>query len=422
MDIIYSFQNHDISKLNVDNPLLLNAVILVVFAILLYAPSRRTTDRQLLSRSFTDAIRGIAILIIILFHLSRHTVSNPAELLLYSDLGYVGVAIFLFLSGYGLAESARKRGLQSFFEERLSRVYIPFVFLNVVILVLDFFLLENYPGHTYTALCLVGIIPVFGNYWFIPFLIFWYVVFYLANSSRISDAGGYIIYICAAFIVLMSDFFHDLARANALSFPLGIAFSLYWSRISVLYERAKGNRSIVLIALLGGAIFLRIAGNLVTDDPSSTYVYIFDKSLLVVYASVFIYLFLFVKNKKRQIKFFSAATFLLVALGLNGLRIVPKYLITSFSSVSAICLILIFGRLLIKDRVPYFYEHLGKRSLELFLIHGVFMYKYDFILYKLPLHYSFFIYFLCLLILSELLSKLFGRMNRFIMIYARAKN
>ena len=70
----------------------------------------------------TTSVRGMAILMIAIFHLFiawewPRVVNLP---------GSVGVAAFLFLSGYGINESYKKTGLKEYWRKKLRRVMIPF--------------------------------------------------------------------------------------------------------------------------------------------------------------------------------------------------------------------------------------------------------------------------------------------------------
>lgn len=60
----------------------------------------------------------------------------------------------------------------------------------------------------------------------------------------------------------------------------------------------------------------------------------------------------------------------------------------------------------IPARTSPFLKFIGKYSYEIFLLHGVFMIKYDFILFKGPLFLSFWPYFLSILLLSIIMQKM----------------
>lgn len=65
---------------------------------------------EFLSLDYTTAIKGIAMLIIMLGHCSGHYVGGR----LLTPCGGIGVSLFLIASGYGLNESFLKHGLADF--------------------------------------------------------------------------------------------------------------------------------------------------------------------------------------------------------------------------------------------------------------------------------------------------------------------
>jgi len=64
-------------------------------------------------------LMGIAMLFVIVYHLFCW-VFNPIGV---CNIGYVGVDIFLFLSGFGLAHSFERNSLIDFYINRLKRIY-----------------------------------------------------------------------------------------------------------------------------------------------------------------------------------------------------------------------------------------------------------------------------------------------------------
>lgn len=71
---------------------------------------------------------GCAILFVLLYHFFGCTRNILGDL----NIGYVGVDIFLFLSGYGLTKSFQKNKCHVFYERRLKRLYPLYVVLVVV--------------------------------------------------------------------------------------------------------------------------------------------------------------------------------------------------------------------------------------------------------------------------------------------------
>lgn len=72
-------------------------------------------------------LMGIAILLVVMYH-AFCWIYNPLGSL---NIGYVGVDIFLFLSGLGLANSFEKNKISRFYKNRFVRIY-PIYFLAVV--------------------------------------------------------------------------------------------------------------------------------------------------------------------------------------------------------------------------------------------------------------------------------------------------
>lgn len=72
-------------------------------------------------------LMGIAMLFVIVYHLFCW-VYNPIGRF---NIGYVGVDLFLFLSGFGLSYSFEKNNIWHFYKNRFKRVY-PIYFLAVV--------------------------------------------------------------------------------------------------------------------------------------------------------------------------------------------------------------------------------------------------------------------------------------------------
>lgn len=121
-------------------------------------------DKSILSRPITDSLRGIAILIIIISH---YSVYMGAPML--GPFGGMGVAIFLFISGFGLNESFKKNGLSGFWHKKISRVMIPYWITLVIISIL-------YWHNFHLREFLFDIFGIKTSYWYIGFILRWYII------------------------------------------------------------------------------------------------------------------------------------------------------------------------------------------------------------------------------------------------------
>ena len=87
----------------------------------------------------SNLLKVLCCLIIALHHYSQqlHIIQpdcNPILRLFASQGGYIGVAFFFFLSGYGLIKSELKKHLSliGFVTKRIRKVYIPTLIVTIV--------------------------------------------------------------------------------------------------------------------------------------------------------------------------------------------------------------------------------------------------------------------------------------------------
>lgn len=99
---------------------------------------KNTSSHITLDRNLTDLIKFLACLMIALHHYSQGMVvagtHNPIYQLSSTQGGLLGVAIFFFLSGYGLMKSDMKHHLSvvTFFKKRLMKTYLPAVVVSLL--------------------------------------------------------------------------------------------------------------------------------------------------------------------------------------------------------------------------------------------------------------------------------------------------
>ena len=107
---------------------MLNSIIFILAAIiaaLLFFDRKAfsaagTRSQAIFNRPLTDALRGIAIIMVLTGHIGLAMHCKPI-----GHLGSFGVTLFLFLSGFGLNESFKKNGLKQYWPKKLRRVWLP---------------------------------------------------------------------------------------------------------------------------------------------------------------------------------------------------------------------------------------------------------------------------------------------------------
>lgn len=117
-----------------------------------------------LKRETSASIKFIAAVIVALHHFSQYICANNlSDNIFYkifsSQGGYVSVAIFFFLSGYGLMESELKQHLNfnDFMRKRLFKIYFPVLLVTVIWLPVIYLLQDVYvPDNEMPAVCWGG--------------------------------------------------------------------------------------------------------------------------------------------------------------------------------------------------------------------------------------------------------------------------
>lgn len=171
-----------------------------------------------ISKKQTTCIKGIAILLVILGHMS-----------LIDCAGAWGVHLFLFVSGYGIYSTYESKGLQNFWKNRINTVWMPYVFCTAIFLIIRLLLNDKF-----TSLgILVSLIGLdFGlnldpTMWYISYIFASYGIFWIMMKVPKRKYGIVIAIILQIFITGLGYLsiawnLGTIAWAYIISFPLGV--------------------------------------------------------------------------------------------------------------------------------------------------------------------------------------------------------
>ena len=175
-----------------------------------------------LEKDLSQLIKGIAIISIFISH--------------YGFLGKVaasGVALFLFLSGYGIHTSVSRKGTNGFWKKRLIGVIVPylciviigsiivFIFNNTKFSVMDYLLY---------ILCINFNCKIDPTMWYITYQFIWYGVYYLSYSLGKKRVLIIELIISLPIILILTKYTFAPGPGVVLYFPyfvLGVLFSEY---------------------------------------------------------------------------------------------------------------------------------------------------------------------------------------------------
>lgn len=161
----------------------------------------------------------------------------------FNILGSLGVAAFLFISGFGINESYRKNGLRQFWHKRIVRVLLPCwtVFLVTLPFKEKFDATQLFHNLIFTD----------SDLWFVDYIIRWYAVYWL--SRRIIPK--YTKYALLVFSIY-NIFQEQLYSEQAFSFTCGYIVSEYYEKIQCLPKRTVAKYS--SIVTIYGILFLLV--------------------------------------------------------------------------------------------------------------------------------------------------------------------
>lgn len=190
-------------------------VLLILIFIALFAGCRPSKNNDgYLSKPTGTCLRGFACLLVILAHIGSNCDRLHGSIT--SMAGPAGVAVFFFLSGYGLTKSMNDGYMKGFLVRKLPKLWIP-----VVILIPVYYIMYNFifPGYSeeFTGLSnvwnslLEGNTLVLGG-WYILVMTVFYAAFkfgyqmYMAggknNKVKFTLVAALIYLVYEAFVVL----------------------------------------------------------------------------------------------------------------------------------------------------------------------------------------------------------------------------
>lgn len=202
-----------------------------------------------LSRNYTDFLKIIAALLVVVGHYSNASIlqgwsSSFVWWALASQCGYIGVAIFFFLSGYGLSESDRKHHLPfgDFVRKRFLKIYRPVLLVTLIWIAVEFAFM-NKQGSWQSILY-----SVFWGFddcvlWFVKILFGLYAAFFAFSEFAARQKGT------SAWLVLVLSSLCLMFIANQTEGYSSIGIPCFC--IGVLLSRCKKLLPIIVCLLIG---------------------------------------------------------------------------------------------------------------------------------------------------------------------------
>lgn len=202
-----------------------------------------------------QSIRGMLAVLIVIHHFSG-MIEEKSMFFLFNHIGYLVVALFLFLSGYGLAYGVQnKPGYISgvkFLYTRIPKLVIPY-WVAVIIYAVGYFASGEQIILKAILLSFVSFKNIVGSSWYIFESIVLYIIFFLSfkiKNRKIALSVLFALVAVCAIGFYFSDSFSDVWYRSIFAFPLGVFYSLKKDKIESILLKRSVIRYIVLILSL----------------------------------------------------------------------------------------------------------------------------------------------------------------------------
>lgn len=336
-------------QIDVQNPGLQTLIFTIILVLALFIFIRKKKDKSFFSLETSNELKGFAILSIVFSHIGYSLSADTSFLFPLSVLAGVGVNLFLFLSGFGLAMSAVKKTLSplQFYLKRITKIFIPLWIVLLALLILDWFVLHRFYPVTEIVQSFLGFYKqadLAGNInsplWFITIILFYYLIFPWFFKKEHPFLSALLLFFCGYFFV---DYGFQsiwrveyLYRLHYMALPLGVAFA----------------------GLVSSNILSEYGKKVLVFFSSKKWLKVFGLGLL---ASIFLIAFLY----------------LAIHSGVNQGPRLEQY-------ISNITMLLIVGLFLMKPFSIKFFNLLGVYSYEIYLLHWPILSRYDMFYNWLP--------------------------------------
>lgn len=221
--------------------LLLIVPLLCLWGLGFAKPFASQLNKDCLSPERTASVRGLMALAVIFVHLGQYALGGPM-LDLISKLGYLIVAVFFFLTGYGLQSQhiARQDYAKGFLLKRLRLVALPYLVLTGIYWSYFLWLGRDYDLKYVLMRFWVGnplvsfswyILAVFGFY-----LVFWLLMRLCKRNYTAMLLGGLIWFALHTAICVVMHF-GAWWYLSALSAVAGMAWAIYREKLEAFLQR-----------------------------------------------------------------------------------------------------------------------------------------------------------------------------------------
>lgn len=232
--------------------------------------SVKELNKDYLSIENVNALRGIMALGPVFMHVSN-AVTCSKGILWWSTYGASVVAIFFFLSGFGLMKQHMTHDdyAKKFLTRRLPKIIIPYVIATGIYWIADFYFLGFlYPIKGIFNAIWQGV-PIVTYSWYVIHLSLFYLFFYalmkVFGKHYLGIAFGGVIYYIVTSLYFYSRGFGTQWYQTSLAIPVGLFWALYekkiYSIMAKYYWVGLALLGILIVYIYNSKSFMALSSN-----------------------------------------------------------------------------------------------------------------------------------------------------------------
>ena len=206
--------------------------------------TERQKERRLISLNNTLLLKGICSCMVLITHLHGRVQIFWHSYIgtIFAAFGYLAVAVFFFLSGYGLTTSYKEKG-KAYLIGLPRKKILPFYCLNCLLvglyLVVSIILHAHITPKSFFLSFGIGS-TIITNGWYIQVQLILYVAYYIVFKYQNQHRIASIVLFCVLFCCLSSMFsLPSTWYESIFAFPMGVVFAFYEDRMTKIIETKR---------------------------------------------------------------------------------------------------------------------------------------------------------------------------------------
>ena len=320
--------------------MLIDSLLLVLLIYSFYGCSiNNNSINENISLNNTNSLKAIFVFVVIFCHLTN-TVETGKIFWIFDSLGTFAVAIFLFISGYGLI----KRHIQTDnYEQKLITKRIPkliTMLLFVSIFYIAYYLIN---GYSFTSLIskTLGMFSngdsIVNNSWYVYLSFELYLIFFIAIKLFKKNIKSILLFVsifCLMQMILMKYFnFCMCWYVTTFNFAFGAIYSFYEKDIISFIKKHYYILLVGFTLLLGVLFYINLTNSFISDN---LLFYIFK---YIVFSICIILVTYKINLGNKMLNFIYPISFEIYLIHGLVIMILEEYILNDFL-LSVLCIIL----------------------------------------------------------------------------------